>query len=1048
MSRILQPVFLDPGRKLVDEVVDRLCREETDGGLLRTTAEGVWSLAHVLVVVPTAQSGRQLRLGLARKAAAQGWGGILPPRVALPMQLIRPADETYATASKVQLAAAFLRFVTERPRRTTTGGKTSLLEWEDLFRPDYIADVKSHLSFLDQLNDIWRILAGGGLLMRDVLGAAAARELLAGAEGNELPRWQQLGEFETAFFDFLHARGLRHEVEGVHLAKTAPAPLPDEIETVVLPGLVDPVAVLYDVLVRQRADLTVRVLVQAAAAEADRFDAWGRPLTAAWSGSRRPVLVGLRDADIVRAATDTELAARIAHDFPPAPQGDGSEMPPVPSLGLCDEKLFPELAAAFLTVGYELHNPERHLLSRSSLGRMIDNLVALYAARATEFPWKPFVALLRENDVLSPVLSALPRERGQPRTSRRIVLEGLDICRNAFLPRTVPRACVFDLERLATFERTPAAAFCAAARALTDLLGAALKDAPASPAGFVRAFLQRIYSGRGIGVGEGDREFRAAALAVRDILAAFEDAKVAALALNEGAVLGLLRKAVAEASYSLEPTARTALRSEGWLELAWSDADRIALAGFNEGAVPDSVMGHAFLPDALRTALGLTSNAQRLARDTYLLHALLAARSAQPGAVRAYVALTDNAGDIHRPSRLLFLVPPTELAARAERMFGELLPGAARPARTVAAGWRPALPETVEPHGKSPKFPDGRLSASAIDSWLKCPFTYLFTYGLAMRRVEEKEELEANDFGTLIHRALELYALEQLERTAKGLAQFQSETDIAASFARIMETLRRGYGARPSVNLRLQLEAAGARLASFARLQARWAQEGWNIAARPEYSFTERPFAGEDGCDIVLKGSIDRIDYKEGVGYRIIDYKTWDSRDGVTGRILKGGEAQARHAARLHLPILDADKEERKRRRFLTVQPFLYGRCLEKVEPERFAGRIADYCYAILGSTTEDIVVLGSAEDQGPFDVVKRGKVALADHVNLALDTARAAIRRIRGNFFWPPGPSEEWKWDVKDVLMFSPERDFPVGTAWRDAQEAKLDALGEGEGA
>ena len=70
------------------------------------------------------------------------------------------------------------------------------------------------------------------------------------------------------------------------------------------------------------------------------------------------------------------------------------------------------------------------------------------------------------------------------------------------------------------------------------------------------------------------------------------------------------------------------------------------------------------------------------------------------------------------------------------------------------------------------------------------------------------------------------------------------------------------------------------------------------------------------------------------------------------------------------------------------------------------------------------------------------------EHVALALETARVAIRRIRGNFFWPPGPSDEWRWDVKDLLSVSPDKDFPVGTAWRDAQEAKLAQLAAEGGA
>ena len=1027
----LTRAYLNPGRKLVDEVVDWLCHDER----IRIV-EGAHSLAHLMVIVPTAQSGRNLRLALAKTAAAKGWGGILPPKVVQSMQIIQPADESFATASIVQLRAAFLKFLSERPRRKTVDGQTVLTEWNNLFRPEFILDFKSHLAFLDQLNDIWRVLAGGGLLMREVAANEKAAEVLAAAHGDETARWEQLAEFETAFFEFLHRQGLRPEVESIHLAKTAAKSLPDEIEEVVLPGLVDPVAVVYDVLRQQREALKVNVLISADVADADRFDEWGRPKTEAWTGRRSPVLTGIRDVDVVRTGTDTALAKRLVADYPRA---DADQV--LPSLGLCDEDLFPELSAAFLNAGYELHNPERHVLSASSLGRIVDNLITLYQTRMKEFPWDPFVALLREPDVIKPVLNAVPKnEKGEcPR--RCTVLEGLDVCRNVFLPRTLPSSCLFDESRLQKFERGPVAAFCQAARALTDFVHASLAEGNGgSAAGFVRGMLQRIYAGRPSGTDENAKEFQAAVGAVRTVLDQFNDEKVVGLGLPENALVGLLRKTMAEASYSLEPDSRMALRTEGWLELAWSEADKVALAGLNEGAVPDSVTGHAFLPGALRNALGLTSNDQRLARDTYLLKALLAARA--PGAVRVYLSQTNNAGDLHRPSRLLFLVDEADLALRTKQLFGELPPEAAQPGRRIAPGWLANLPNEVPPYGKKPHYPLGCLSASAIDTWLKCPFTYLFEYGLNMRVVEEKSELEANDFGTLLHKALELYAREQLERTARGLAQLHEVEDIQASLARILQALRLSFGSRPSINVRLQLDAAAGRLNCFAQVQAMWAQQGWVISQKPEYDFVVRPFADEAGCDVPVRGSVDRIDYKEGVGYRIIDYKTWDKKSGAQGRIVKKGVLQVRHAARLHLPVLSPGEEEKKRARFLTIQPFLYGKCLEKVAPETFEGKIADYCYVILGKTENDLAVLGSFEDQGRFEAAKRGKLVLAEHVNIALETARTAIRRIRGNFFWPPGPTEEWKRRVKDVLTYSPEGDFRDGTSWRDAQEEKLAAL------
>src|SRR5690606_27508754 len=58
-----------------------------------------------------------------------------------------------------------------------------------------------------------------------------------------------------------------------------------------------------------------------------------------------------------------------------------------------------------------------------------------------------------------------------------------------------------------------------------------------------------------------------------------------------------------------------ALDLQGWIELLWEDAPHLAVAGMNDGRVPEAVPEDAFLPGSLRQKLGLTTNATRFARD-------------------------------------------------------------------------------------------------------------------------------------------------------------------------------------------------------------------------------------------------------------------------------------------------------------------------------------------------------------------------------------------------------------------------------------------------
>ena len=92
--------FLDPSRPLAREVVAWLCGDENYPGRVRIV-DGAHSLSHVMVVVPTAQSGRNLRLLLAMEAHKRGWGGLLSPRVVLPMQLVKGANPNLREAQEV-----------------------------------------------------------------------------------------------------------------------------------------------------------------------------------------------------------------------------------------------------------------------------------------------------------------------------------------------------------------------------------------------------------------------------------------------------------------------------------------------------------------------------------------------------------------------------------------------------------------------------------------------------------------------------------------------------------------------------------------------------------------------------------------------------------------------------------------------------------------------------------------------------------------------------------------------------------------------------------
>ena len=352
----MERVLLQPDVPLVAAVTDWLLTR------MRVTPGGAHSLSHLMVIVPTRQSGRRLRLALAERVAS----GCLPPLLRLPLQALAPAREP---ALPVATAAESL------------GVLCRLLMTLDLARLPHLFPEKGRppdksftwaLGVARQLHDLWGLLEESALDMRDV--AARAGALLSGEDLDvEIDRWQDLARLESLFFDALTRLGRTPAPSARKEAVAAPG-LPDGVETVVLPALTDAMPALYAALANLGDRVELTVLLHAAPELERRFDAWGRPEPALWLGQEAPVLP-LRDEQITLAADSAEQARLVAERFAGVAPGAA-----LPALGLADDALFTELHAAFLSAGLALHNPARYPLASSSLGRLIRQLERQFLA--------------------------------------------------------------------------------------------------------------------------------------------------------------------------------------------------------------------------------------------------------------------------------------------------------------------------------------------------------------------------------------------------------------------------------------------------------------------------------------------------------------------------------------------------------------------------------------------------------------------------------------------------------------------------------------------
>ena len=805
----LRQVFLPWDRPLPAQAAAWLARDWDGTGPL--------DLSTWLVVVPTRQSGRRLREALAEHAAVRN-SAVLAPRVVLPEDVVAPAADaggmTIASRLESQLAwAEVLR-------------AADLEEFRTVFPVDPPARNFAWAARLaGQFQRLQATLGENGLRMRDVVARA-------GAGLPEVERWQQLAELERRYDGTLAVRG-RGDAQAGKIDLARSAVVPAGVARIVLLGTPDPLPLAVGVLALWAQTRPVDVVVcgpdepEAAAL----FDEWGRPREAAWR--RRPLALADFSAQVHLCADAAEQAARVtalARRYG-APEG-------LLAVGVADAEVTPVLENRLRGAGLAVFNPEGRPRRRDALHTLLTALAAL----AREPAFDTVQVLARCPDFIA-WLESRAEGGNFPRAA---MLEELDDLHARHLPATIDAALVHTTKR-------PGAR---AALVATGELRAQLTRG-AFPANAAAA-LGTLFGARQLAADGAMAESAAAWMdTLRDAARAAE--KFSGLTIPEWWELVLAQFGE---SVRFDPRPLGAIDLLGWLELLWEDAPHLVVTGLNDGHVPEAVTGDAFLPEALRVGLGLRTNETRFARDAYLL-AALAARSTSSGQVERrsvgrldlLVGKVSAAGDPLRPSRLLLLCDDAELPRRVAALF--------RPAAAVHPGlpWRrawPLVPPVVTP--------PARVAVTALRGYLHCPFRFYLKHALKMEPVDPfKSELDALDFGTLCHAALEVMGREPTLRDctdAAGLREF-----LLREADRIV---RDRYGAELTLPLLVQLESARQRLGRAAEVQAEQRAAGW-VVEHVERKF-ELAFGG-----VTMSGKMDRVErHAETGAVRVVDFKTSD----------------------------------------------------------------------------------------------------------------------------------------------------------------------------
>lgn len=808
---------------------DRPLVELAGERLITRGSERLLDLSHLLVIVPTRNSGRRLREMLAQLANTRG-RALIPPRVAPPEYL--------------------LSLISEPDEATTASPEESLLAWIRVLQKADLQKFRALFPVAPIAQDFgWaRGTAAGLIELRQTLGEAGLDigdvVELFGDQLEEEDRWIELTRLEKAYQQLLARLELADlQTTRKHRADSPDFP-PDEIREIIVAGVPDPIPLAIQVLFALSGEIPVEVHVYAPENLADSFDRWGRPRIDVWK--HRRIEFPDFDREIQVLPNALAQADRVAERVR-AYQRPSESI----AIGVLDEEIAPAIKSRLETAGVLAFNPEGESLQATGPVYLLGALRDLLRDRSYE----AFLELLRCPDYTAYLANNIIFW-DTPQAFRQF-----DKLYQLHLPRDLTGLRRFTQRGRAEITVEQMTALNDTEQLLKDLEKRSLAVT------FPDVIHQILTSRNPAAGGKTEGVLRAVSERLKLVLDAAAGPVGKPLKLTSADQLDLAIQFL-ESERLYDEREPGAVELLGWLELLWDDSPHLVAAGFNDGFVPDSIVGDPFLPEQLRKSLAqrvdFQTNDRRFARDAYLLAALLNWRRAT-GRVELLLGKRTQSGDPLRPSRLLFACADEELPARAQKLFAE----AAETEENLA--WSPGF--LLQPRGAKDREPViDSIGVTSFRTYLKSPLHFYLTKIEYMRAIDgDKLEMDAMDFGNFVHAVLHRFA---------NQAAIRDSTDERAIRAFLLSEAEKveheWYGDNPPLPVRFQLHSARQRLSAAARVQAADRAAGWKIE-RAEFQLGDGVFKL---ADVFIKGQVDRLDRHERTGQlRVLDYKTGETAE-------------------------------------------------------------------------------------------------------------------------------------------------------------------------
>lgn len=775
-------------------------------------------LENTIIIVPTRQAGRHLHETMVSYCAEHDTA-LLSVRTEEPGFFFRAGEITADEPSPVMLKMLWAEVL----------NSINPVDYPNFFpAPGKEQDFSWAIRMGEMIQRLRATLADGGYLISTVVNSGITFE--------ETERWSDMAELEKLYQEQLNKMGLTDPC----IAKISRADhpeLPEGITRIVMAAVPDPSLLTIRALKQLAATIDIDILVHAPESMANSFDEWGRPMPEKWPDMK----IDISDANIVLAGSPREQSRHVIEEI----AKDSRTLGPA-DIAICvpdgNRTIVPYLKADLAEHGLPAFDPADKALKDHPACRLIESFCDFAISRT----YKAFGTFLRHPDILCYLESAMD-------LSNSALLTEFDEYQNEHLPSSFDEIMLNSNIRNNRFPN-----LIKAADFIIEQLSLFDKNTIVDS---IRSFCQTIYSVRTINTNEpDDNEFQSAVERINTVLEEFAAIPDCREKLDRKSMLILFKRRLYEQKYHRNRD-DTAIDLEGWLELPWNSAKLFIITGMNEGIVPASRTGDVFLPDSMRSKLGLRDNAGRFARDIFLTRGFLESHK-KNGRVCFIVGKTSGTGDPLKPSRILFRCNDADLPARADKLFSPIIENWFAPPSTITFKLDPQAPDDVPANLLTPN----TISVTKFRDYLMCPFRFYLKHILKMDPFDsEKSSMDALEFGSMVHAALKAMA------DTPEMARSENETELAAFLgSHAEEWVNKKLGTTPSLPAIIALNAAKQRLRGVAHRQVELTRNGWEIIQ------SEQKFSAElNGMKI--NGIIDRIDRHQDSGIiRIIDYKTSD----------------------------------------------------------------------------------------------------------------------------------------------------------------------------